>query len=258
MGKPYCHRQFGFNLVWDILKMKMLEVFNDNNNLLIDDEMFNLVLKRKLSRGDLKRVGDKTDPLYNAKPYYSFNMQSGEQFIAISSLAGEYISYTTWGGVKDKYIDFYDKKGNSIQVPDSVVVYTFGEPEKEPSRHLTGFECYNEKGEVVFSSKYKYLRCLDFCDINSTYDKEIIGKTLALVNFNIYQENTVTYNAGDKTLEDETFTHIGYLQGNKYGTDIQHAWNVDTDVPDENGHGYFQRTQHLGDLRYMIIDVTGY
>ena len=237
--------------------MKMLEVFNDNNSLLIDDEMFNLVLKRKLSKSDFERVENKTDPLSDIHPFYRFNMQPEEQFIAISSLTGEYISHTTWGGVDINYIEFYGKGDHKTKIPDSVVGYTFGEPDKEPSQHLTGFECYNKKGEVVFSSKYKYLRCLDFCDSSSEYDKEIVGKTLALINFDIYQEDTVIYDQGNETLESETFTHIGYLHGSKYGTNIQHAFDLETDVRDTFGWRSFQKTQYLGDLRYMIIDVTG-
>lgn len=237
--------------------MKMLEVFNDKNSLLIDDEMFNLVLKRKLSKGDLKRAGDKKDLTYYTNPYYSFNVQSGEQFIAVSSLTGEYISYTTWSSAGNRFISFFDEKGFT-QVPDSVVVYTFGEPEKEPSRHLTGIECYNENGEVVFSSKYKYLKCLDFCVSPKAYEKEIFGKTLALVSFNEFQEDRVEYDPANTTLESETFTHIGYLQGNKYGTHIQHALDVDTEVTDTMWYHGFQRTKFYGDVRYMIIDVTGY
>lgn len=235
--------------------MKMLEVFNENNSLLIDDEMFNLVLKRKLLKSDFKMVERK----YPFEPIcYRFEMLPDEDFIAISSLTGEYISHTTWGGGENSYIEFYDEHDDSTGISDSIVGYTFGEPDKEPSRHLTGFECYNEKGEVVFSSKYKYLRCLDFCTSISEHDNEIIGKTLALINFDIYQEDTDTYNSGDKTLESETFTDIGYLHGSKYGTHTQHALNVDTDVNNQPWRGSFHKTRYLGSLQYMIIDVTGY
>ena len=233
----------------------MFEVVNDNNKILIDDNHKNLVLTRVLNKSDL------TDEVYFVPPKhsYTFRLNPGERVVAIRDSNNSYVAYSgyyTGNDFRTFSISFRDIKGETgATAPAGAVIYVFGEPSAAASQHLTGLELYNAAGEVVFSTKYKYMRVLDFINERGKKPtKSITGKTLAIAVYSDWLEYSQECSA-DKMVEVYTYAEYGYLHGQEYGTNEATGGYV-YDI--KEGDDDYSYSYESGYVRYMIIDVTGY
>ena len=235
--------------------MKMIEVYNDNNSLLIDDTYKNLCLTRKLYRSDFSEEKLATGYRYTVK------LHEGELMVALSSQSGEFLSFDTSITQESATFWFYEKKDvglNFDQIPPNIQGFVFGIPSITPSSHGIGIECYNERGEVTFSSKYKYMRVLDYIS-DKCENKQISGKKIAMVYLNSFfkERIRVRKTAGAGWLKRTYYDSMeGFLEGGTYGchhiqyTESEHYYNIN---PNLDGVPNWE----AGKPQFLIIDVTG-
>lgn len=229
----------------------MFEVINDNNHIFIDDNHKNLILTRKLDKTVLIETS-------SAMGYiYELTLHNKEWCFAVREADNKYIAYSMFynSTLKKISILFFASDGSITRVSNGLEIYVFGEPDTTSSNHLIGMELYNNSGEVVFSTKYKYMRVLDFCDELGTKTKQIADKTLAICNFISWQNDNQVWSP--PFLETYVANSMGYLHGHSYGTaEFNSTDDVDTGVYEGNAYPSYDRT--VGRVCYMLLDVTGY
>lgn len=239
--------------------MKFLEIYNNHNTLQIDDSHSNLQFKRKISGEQFEKI-ERANVWYNYRGY-RVPINEDEKFIAINSTGQEFISYTTsW----DKnYIYFYFRPINGVNdtyanISTSIIGYVFGEGNKTPSRHMVGFECYNEKGEVVYSSKYKYMKVLDFIN-GDIPEKQISNKKIAMIYLNTHQSYMYSRrDGGTDILDTANWTwRAGYIKGNKYGINTWQDNMISERNSDYEPCAFDEEDYEAGKPQFLIIDVTG-
>lgn len=238
--------------------MKFLEIYNKYNTLQIDDSHSNLQFKRKISVEKFEKI-ERSNYWYNYRGY-RVPINEDEKFIAINSTGQEFISYTTaW----DKnYIYFYfrpmnGENGTHANISTSIIGYVFGEGNKTPSRHMVGFECYNEKGEVVYSSEYKYMKVLDFIN-GDIPEKQILNKKIAMIYLNTHQSYRYNRIYDAEILDMANWSwNGGYIKGNKYGINTWGDAMTSTRNSEIEQCVFYEEDYEIGKPQFLIIDVTG-
>lgn len=150
-----------------------IEIFNDNNNLIVNAMYKNLELSRKIKVESLSVTTNKHAPLLKAE----FDLLDGECLVAVKHESGD----TCYGyiSVEDKKIictKWYTtlKDGN---IPKNTWLYVFRWSKKTLSKSY-GLQVFDEKGECVFDSSKRYMRVVYF----GTNEKTLpAGKEYAVV-----------------------------------------------------------------------------
>lgn len=140
--------------------MKYFEVINENGSgIVIDDSLFNVEL-------------DDIVPLKNAtkreiyKDYIFTNLTYTSPIIGIGAneLVGKSFCFSLMRSSDGLSISFFDNSELQHVFRDDIVekgkLYFLKKKKRKPSEHLAGMEIYNENGDVVYTSKGKYLNVL--------------------------------------------------------------------------------------------------
>lgn len=169
--------------------MKYFLSINENGkSIVIDDTFKNLEL---LTEIPLKNCTFKKSSVSDNHGYYelpSKNENAVLTGIGISEISGvePFAVDTTHGEIR-----IYDKKSGidnfgvypvrRTDIESKAKIYVFGWGGNEPTKHMVGFEIYNELGKVVYSSEKKYLNVL-WCGSDETkqinYSKKSVFFTL--------------------------------------------------------------------------------
>ena len=190
--------------------MKYFLSINENGkSIVLDDTFKNLEL---LTEIPLKNCTFKKSSVSDKHGYYELPSKNenvlltgigiselnGVEPFAIDTTYGEIHIYDKHSGISNHGI--YPVRRTDIE--SKAKIYTFGWGGNEPTKHMAGFEIYNELGKVIYSSDKKYLNVLK-CGSDET----------AQVN---YTKNSVFFTLGTDFASTMLLNHKLGVQGEEF------------------------------------------
>lgn len=164
----------------------------------IDDNYSNCCLNRVVKLSDL--------PYDETYGFYTLYLDDDEHMVAVYAPNNE--------AVVEEIFYHYDDNVKRYEIPrgnaENVLLYIFGE--KRQSGNTSGLQVFNNNGECVFDSNYKYMTIAYF---GTNYDSKILaaGKKYAVCTFgynmNIVQNTSpagVAYSWRMPTIQGNTLT----------------------------------------------------
>lgn len=234
-----------------------LEIYNDNNKLVIDENYRNLSLTRKVLLTDLPRL----NPGYRG---FVLALAPDEEIFAFSLLYNKHFILYPYRIAEDQWV-LHPADGDSsvgYTMTDEelvgVYVYVFGLQGNVSSNY--GLVVYDKRGKVCFDSNQKYMRVRRYYHKNYMYDTSGVEVTYSLSDGKDY---AIVYTAAGKRTD--TYSNGLYFQ-----TVLMPRWDGFNDAGRlyrESNHLilYYPGNSHdqyagqlLNAYGYMIIDVTDY
>lgn len=243
--------------VWGVLMRAGMEIYNDNNKLVIDDNYVNLCLTRKVLLTSLPKLD------FNVT-HYVLDLAENERIFAFSLLPHKTLGLIPYRIGESKWVILPvqgdSSIGHSMQNSDlqGVYVYIFGIQRTAGTDHY-GLQVFNQQGEICYDSNQRYMRVVNY----HLQKQEKTWSEYPTYSPPKNRNYAIVYTTIGKIYD---VIPDGYFGKAHIVTCTIPLWYFDIIVPEKNHNLLYYPdntfseygNHYINGFGYMIIDVTDY